>query len=265
MSSIPPSPVDPEQDVGSPSARGLAGFIGKFTVLKGARRELWLTFLIKFLIYTAYSITNKTMVLWLSKDLGFSDQASGALVGWVWAPAMTVFTLLAGSLTDAIGLRRTFFIGVAICMVARTVMVTTTNAPLALVCGVLPLAIGEALGTPVLLAATRRYSTVQQRSMAFSIIYMIMNVGYLAAGYIFDFIRGMDARFSLFGFEPTTHQQLFMVSLVIEIIIFPAIYFLRRDEEHGPRQASSASLLGGITRTVKQSATETIQLFRRLL
>ena len=257
--------ADPQQDVGASPARGLAGFIGKFTVLGGASRELWLTFLIKFLIYTAYSVTNKTMVLWLSKDLGFSDQAAGALVGWVWAPAMTVFTLLAGSLTDAIGLRRTFFLGVAICTVARTVMVTTTNAPLALVCGILPLAVGEALGTPVLLAATRCYSTVQQRSMAFSIIYMIMNVGYLAAGYLFDFIRGLDARFTLFGFEPTTHQQLFMVSLAFEIIIFPAIYFLRRDEEPGKRQPSSASLLGGLARTVRQSATETVQLFRRLI
>jgi MFS family permease len=256
--------ADPQQDIGASPARGLAGFIGKFTVLRGASRELWLTFLIKFLIYTAYSVTNKTMVLWLSKDLGFSDQAAGALVGWVWAPAMTVFTLLAGSLTDAIGLRRTFFLGVAICTVARTVMVTTTNAPLALVCGVLPLAVGEALGTPVLLAATRCYSTVQQRSMAFSIIYVIMNVGYLAAGYLFDFIRSLDARFTLFGFEPTTHQQLFMVSLAFEIIIFPAIYFLRRDEKRSAQQPASASLLGGIARTVQRSATETIQLFRRL-
>ena len=92
-----------EEIISSVPARGLAGFIGKFTVLRGAQRELWLTFLLKFLIYVAYSVTNKTMVLWLSKDLGFSDQAAGALVGWVWAPAMTVFTLLAGSLTDAIG------------------------------------------------------------------------------------------------------------------------------------------------------------------
>src|SRR6516165_9818860 len=63
---------------------GFRGFLAKFTVLRGAQRNLWLTFLIKFLIYTAYSVTNKTMVLWLSKDLGFSDQAAGALVGWVW-------------------------------------------------------------------------------------------------------------------------------------------------------------------------------------
>src|SRR5262245_36194631 len=176
--------IPPEETVPPEGATGLRGFVAKFTVLKGAQRELWLTFLIKFLIYTAYSVTNKTLVLWLSKDLGFSDQAALTLVGWVGAPAMTIFTLLSGSVTDAIGLRRTFFLGVAICTVARTVMVVTTVPWLALACGVLPLAIGEALGTPVLLAATRRYSTVAQRSISFSVIYMIMNVGYIAAGWI---------------------------------------------------------------------------------
>src|SRR5690349_15693831 len=250
-----------------PPAKGLAGFFAKFSVLKGARRELWLTFLIKFFIYTAYSVTNKTMVLWLSKDLGFSDQAAGALVGWVWAPAMTVFTLLAGSLTDAIGLRRTFFLGVAICTIARSVMVLTTVPALALACGVLPLAVGEALGTPVLLAATRCYSTTSQRSISFSIIYVVMNIGYLAAGWIFDFVRQHDFHPRLFGFEPTTHQQLFCVSLAFEILLFPTIYFLRRrDEDRTRRDSSDATAIGKrIAETVRQSAVDTIQLFRRLL
>src|SRR5438093_6240184 len=221
----------PEDSVAPVVLTGPRGFIAKFTVLKGAQRELWLTFLIKFFIYTAYSVTNKTMVLWLSKDLGFNDQAAGALVGWVWAPAMTIFTLLAGSITDAIGLRRTFFLGVAICTVARSVMVVTTIPSLALACGVLPLAVGEALGTPVLLAATRRYSTTAPRSISFSIIYMIMNVGYIAAGWIFDYVRQLNLRVSLFGFEPTSYQQLFMVSLAFEIVLFPVIYFVRRGTE----------------------------------
>src|ERR1700746_1509368 len=221
----------PDNNIAPVVLTGLRGFLAKFTVLRGAQRELWLTFLIKFLIYTAYSVTNKTMVLWLSKDLGFSDQAAGALVGWVWAPAMTIFTLLAGSITDAIGLRRTFFLGVAICTVARSVMVVTTNPALALACGVLPLAVGEALGAPVLLAATRRYSTTAQLSISFSIIYMIMNVGYLAAGYIFDYVRQLDFHINLFGFQPSSYQELFMVSLVFEIVLFPVIYFLRRGAE----------------------------------
>ena len=262
----------PEDSIAPATLTGLRGFLAKFTVLKGAQRELWLTFLIKFFIYTAYSVTNKTMVLWLSKDLGFSDQAAGALVGWVWAPAMTVFTLLAGSLTDAIGLRRTFFLGVAICTVARSVMVVTTIPSLALACGVLPLAIGEALGTPVLLAATRRYSTTAQRSISFSIIYMVMNIGYVAAGWIFDYVRQMNLRVSLFGFEPTTHQQLFMVSLAFEIVLFPVIYFIRRGAEATDKGAvieksrsPTPTFWSGIGETVRKSAIDTAQLFRRLI
>ena len=253
------------EEIAGPIERG---FLAKFTVLIGAQRELWLTFLIKFLIYTAYSVTNKTMVLWLSKDLGFNDQAAGAIVGWVWAPAMTIFTLLAGSLTDAIGLRRTFFLGVGICTVARSVMVMTTNPSLALACGVLPLAVGEALGTPVLLAATRRYSTIAQRSFSFSVIYVIMNIGYLAAGFIFDYVRQLDLRFSLFGYEPTTHQQLFLVSLAFEILLFPVIYFLRRSAD-GPTSSDANRAVSGswsrIATTVRQSAVETARLFHRLL
>jgi hypothetical protein len=95
-------------------------------------------------------------------------------------------------------------------------------------------------------------------------IYMVMNIGYLAAGYIFDFIRRSEFRFGFFGLEPTTHQQLFMVSLAIELIIFPAIYFLRRGEEERTH-VRSGSMLGGITQTVRQSATETVQLFGRLV
>src|SRR5947207_15266390 len=160
------------------------------------------------------------MVLWLSKDLGFSDQAATGLVGWVWAPAMTVFTLLAGSVTDAIGLRRTFFLGAAICTFARSVMILTTNPTLALIAGMLPLAVGEALGTPVLLAATRVYSTTAQRSMAFSIIYALMNVGYFVAGYVFDFIRSLDLHFNVARFQATPLDTLFTVSPAAAISIF---------------------------------------------
>ena len=264
----------PAEEIVAPLT-GVRGFLAKFTVLRGAQRNLWLTFLIKLLIYTAYSVTNKTMVLWLSKDLGFSDQAAGALVGWVWAPAMTVFILLVGSLTDAIGLRRTFFLGVAICTIARSVMVVTTIPSLALACGVLPLAVGEALGTPVLLAATRRYSTVAQRSISFSIIYMIMNIGYFAAGWIFDYVRQLHLRVSLFGFEPSSYQQLFMVSLAFEIVLFPVIYFIRRGVEanNGSRVIEKSSGDDGtppsfwksIGDTVRQTAIDTAHLFRRLI
>src|SRR6266436_10368230 len=263
------------EEIVAPS--GLGGFIAKFTVLKGAERELWLTFLIKLFIISAYSITNKTLILWLSSDLGFSDQAAGALVGWIWAPAMTVFTLLAGSLTDALGLRRTFFLGVSICLVARAVMVFTSIPWLALAGGLFPLVIGEALGTPVLIAAARRYSTTRQRSVSFSMIYMVMNVGYLIAGTIFDYVRhslGEYGYLNLLGLHITTYRTLFLVSLGFEVLLLPSIYFLRRGAEATdqgvkftaePVLFATGAFWERIWLTIRGPALDTVALFKRLL
>src|SRR5881392_2373529 len=267
----------PEDSIAPVPPTGLRGFLAKFTVLKGAQRELWLTFLIKLFIISAYSITNKTLILWLSSDLGFNDQSAAALIGWVWAPAMTIFTLLAGSLTDALGLRRTFFFGVFICLIARAVMVFSSIPWLALAGGLFPLVVGEALGTPVLIAATRRYSTTLQRSISFSIIYMVMNVGYLIAGSIFDYVRqslGEHGHLDLFGLQITSYRTLFMVSLGFELLLFPTIYFLRRGAEATepgviftgePVRHATGALWQRVYLTIRDSARDTIALFKRLL
>ncbi len=267
----------PEDGVAPIAVTGMRGFVAKFTVLKGAQRELWLTFLIKLLIILAYSVTNGTLILWLRSDLGFNDQHAFALVAWVWAPAMTVFTLLAGSLTDAFGLRRTFFLGVFVCLVARAVMAFTTIPWLALAGGLLPLAIGEALGTPVLIAAARRYSTTRQRSISFSLIYSIMNVGFLIAAGIFDYVRqtlGEYGHLNFFGLEITTYRTLFLVSLCFELLLLPAIYFLRRGAEATdqgvsfsaePVRYATGALWKRALLNARDTARDTVRLFRQLL
>ena len=78
------------------------GFLGKFTVLKGAARELWLTFVVKLLVIAAYALTNLTIVLWLSSEFGYRDQKALGMVAF-WSLSMTVVTLLVGPLTDALG------------------------------------------------------------------------------------------------------------------------------------------------------------------
>ena len=85
-------------------------FLGKFTVLRGAARELWITFGAKLLVIAAYALTNSTLVLWLSSDFGYGDKKALAMVAF-WSLAMTAVTVLVGPLTDALGLRRTFFLG----------------------------------------------------------------------------------------------------------------------------------------------------------
>jgi hypothetical protein len=96
-----------------------------------------------------------------------------------------------------------------------------------------------------------------------------MNVGYFVAGYVFDFIRSLDLHLSISGFQPTPHQQLFGVSLALEILLFPTIYFLRRDAQ-GDRavtkiDAARSGFWTGIARTVQKSSNDTLALFRRLI
>ncbi|HSU52785.1 MAG TPA: MFS transporter [Candidatus Dormibacteraeota bacterium] len=256
---------------------GLLGFFDRFAVLKTAQRELWLTFAIKFVMVAAYSVTNKTLVLWLSSDFGYSDQKAGMIVGWIWAPAMTLITIMVGSLTDTIGLRKTFFLGAWICLVSRAVMVFSTVKWLALGAGLFPLAVGEALGNPVLIAAGRKFSTTRQRSISFSLLYAFMNVGFWASAEIFDFLRrslGEHGHFDLFGVQLSTYRALFLASLILEIIVLPLIYFIRKGAEATDEglkivpetdKYPGRSFLDSFWLTVRDTTVETGRLFKRLL
>jgi MFS family permease len=214
----------------------IRSFLGKFTVMRGAGRELWLTFLAKLLVIAAYALSNSTIVLWLSSDFGYPDKKALAMVAF-WSLSMTAVTVVVGPLTDALGLRRTFLLGVGICAIARAVMAFTSVEWLALAGGLFPLAVGEALSTPVLVAAVRRYSNTGQRSISFSLFYMMMNVGFFIAGFFFDYVRrdwlGEHGHLTLplLGWKLTTYRTLFLVSLGVELTLFPVIYFLREGAE----------------------------------
>ncbi len=210
------------------------GWVSRFTVLCGAVRELWITFAVKLIGILAYSIANSSLVLWLSYDLGFNDVQAGYLV-FGWSAFMTLSTVLVGSLTDAIGLRKAFLLGVWICAVSRAVMTFASTKWLVLSAGLFLLAVGEALGTPVLVAAVRRYSTTAQRSIAFAIFYAVMNVGFFISGFIFDYVRRTIGEphgsftVPVLGTHLTTYQTLFLVSLTVELILLPLLYFGLRD------------------------------------
>jgi MFS family permease len=248
----------------------------KFAVLAGAPRELWLVFAIKLLAYAAYALMNSTLKLWLSSDFGLDDKQA---LHWVlgWSLSMTVFTLLVGSLTDAIGLRRTFFLGVSACILARAVMVFATTKSVALIGGLLPLAIGEALTTPVLVAAVRRYSNTKQRSISFSLAYALMNVGSILAAFLFDWVRqgyGEYGHMNFFGVQISTYRTLFLVSLFIECSLLPLIYLLRQGAEatdeglkivkETPRYQNER-FLNAMIWTIRDSAVETVRLLKGLV
>lgn len=197
------------------------GFIGKFLVLKGAMRELWVIFTTKILTILAYSLVNSTLVLWLSKDLGYGDIGAGTAVA-AWSTAMTIFTVMVGSLVDAVGIKKSLIAGFGIAAVSRLVMAVCAIRWIALPFGLFPLALGEALQTPVMVAAVRRFTTTKQRSIAFSIYYSMMNVGFAIAGWMFDKIRAGLGEYGhytlpLCGFEISTYQTIIFLGMLFTL------------------------------------------------
>ena len=246
-------------------------------MLNGAARELWLTFAIKLLNFAAYTVTNFTLKLWLSHEFGYSDKQALGLVA-VWSISMTVVTLLVGALTDAIGLRKTFFLGIWICLLGRAVMVLAPTPWFAITFGLFPLAAGEALGTPVLVAAVRKFSTTRQRSIAFSISYMMVNIGSLIALHLFDWVHlGLGEHGQLMlpgiGHPLTTYRVLFLVSFGLELLMLPLVWLMRPGVDvtddgvtitpAAPKK-TDGNFLAASLRAIGDNAKSTIHIFREL-
>ncbi len=215
---------------GPAQRRGLVeSFLSKFLVLRGAVRELWLVFGVKILAILAYGLVNSTLVLWLSSDLGLSDIKAGFVVA-AWSTVMTLATVMVGSLADAVGIRAAFLFGLALCVVSRAVMSFSTAFWIAIPVGLMPLAVGEALQTPVLVAAVKRFSTTAQRSMAFAVYYAMMNVGFALAGWTFDRVRsglGEYGHYSLplLHLSLSTYQVIIFLGCLCTVPVWAIVYF----------------------------------------
>jgi hypothetical protein len=156
-------------------------------------------------------------------------------------------------------------------------MALATVRWLALAGGLFPLAIGEALGAPVVVAAIRRYSNTKQRSISFSFLYMMMNLGFLVAGLLFDDVRsrlGEHGRMNVLGHGLSTYQILFVVSFALELSILPFIYFLRKGAEATDeglkfipelKKYPHATMWNSFWLTARDSAKDTIRLFIELM
>jgi MFS family permease len=210
-----------------------SGILARFLVLRGALRELWIVFGAKLLTILAYGVMNSTLVLWLSSDLGYNDANAGYLIA-TWSTAMTLCTVMVGSFVDAIGLRKAFLLGLGICLLARGLMTFSDSRWLALALGLFPLALGEALLTPVMVAAVRRYATTAQRSIAFAIFYAMMNVGFFLANLVFDFVRSGLGEYGswtvpLLGVNLSTYRTLFLISFALTLPNLVILYFFLRE------------------------------------
>jgi MFS family permease len=257
----------------------LKNFFKKFTVMRHAPRELWIIYAAYILENLAYKVGAATVLtLWLSSDLGFGDKSAGAMVA-TWSAVMTLITVFIGPLTDALGVRRTFLLGFGVCLVSRTVMTLTVEKWIVLPAGLYLQAVGIALMVPVMAAACKKYSNTAQRSVAFSLYYALMNLGYAIGDWIFDHVRNAQHGLGehghwtlpLLGTDLSTYRVLILFGVVFTIPGMLLTWFCLRDGVEvaddgavtiSPRvKILAANPLTALAVTVRDTAVKTWKIF----
>lgn len=218
----------------APAPTRFAAFVRKFTCLRSAPRELWIILAAYILENVAYKLSSGSVLpLWLAHELGMKDTDKGLVIG-IWSALLTFFTVLVGSFTDAVGIRRTFLLGFAICALARVAMLFSEPRFVPLGLGLLPLALGLALMSPVMTAAMKRYSTAAQRSVAFSLYYALMNLGFAIGDRMFDHFRHVMGEYGLWKMpviaaDLSTYEVMILWSVILTIPGLLLTWFFLRE------------------------------------
>jgi dipeptide/tripeptide permease len=100
--------------------------------LRRSPRELWLIFGIKFLESVAYFAIYNLLNVYLSEDLGYSDQSAG-LITSVWLTGVSVIMFFSGFVADSMGIRRAMIYAVFSVLIGRAIMAGTHDEMLPLV------------------------------------------------------------------------------------------------------------------------------------
>jgi MFS family permease len=243
---------------------GFIGFVRRFTLLRTAPRELWIILLAYVFENAAYKLSSaQVLPLWLAHQFGLTDTTKGFTIG-TWSVLVTFFTVLVGSFTDAVGIRKTFLLGFGVCVFARMAMLFSGPPIVPLGLGLFPLAMGLALMSPVMTAAMKRYSNAGQRSVAFSLYYALMNLGFAIGDWVFDYLRQVLGEYGkwaapLIPAELSTYRVMILWSVIFTLPGLILTWFFMRDRvemtEEGVRIAPASEVRekceGPLTATVR--------------
>jgi hypothetical protein len=206
--------------------------------LRGSPRELYLMFFTKLTEYSAYGAASAILVLFLSRDV----QAGGVPLGdtnaylfyTVWSLALTVVTIMVGSVCDTIGIKKCLLIGAVMLLTSRFFTPLSQDVVVVALLGFLPLAIGFAITGPVLKVGIKKFTTIKSATLGFGLFYTMMNVGFWIGAEIADYMRksyGDDGFVPVLGMELTTYQAIIGIGFLINIPDFIAILIMRDGAE----------------------------------
>ena len=101
---------------------GIKNYFSEFAILKDAPREFWiLNLVINFFEMLAYFSFITVITLYLSENVGFSDQWAGNVVG-LFTLAITLIIFVSGPIIDSIGVKKAILYSMLLLIPCRLLM-----------------------------------------------------------------------------------------------------------------------------------------------
>jgi dipeptide/tripeptide permease len=194
--------------------------------LAAAPRELWIVYAMKFLESVAFFTVYTLLVIFLSKDHGMSDTAAGSVAG-TWLTAISLVVFVAGFIADGMGVRRALFIAALSTAIGRGLL-TFAGDQITIYTALALSVWGIACMKPTMNAAVRAYTTPATVAFAFSLYYVVMNLGSAAQGPLITEFRAWFKEGAVLGGHHFSSSQLvFLVGFVASCINVVLSLFLR--------------------------------------
>jgi len=219
VTSPEPTPASPLREVVQP-----------FIDLVHAPRALWAVNLLSFMEGFVYFGMVIYLHMYFNQYGGLSDPKAGLMVGFLtWG--ITISMLFFGGRADAWGLRKTFLIALGIMFAGRAILAFAPAlglhaggflTPFTLVAGlgIALLMSGYGMCYPAGYAAIRAFTTPATASMAFAMLYAVMNLG----GWLPTFMTPVRDRWGIQG------AYVFYACTTLVTLVAVAVLLTRRVE-----------------------------------
>ena len=209
-------------------AAAVRQYFRDFGVLRETRSEYWGIQIVNFLDCTLYFGLLNIASVFLSHDIGLSDEDAGYSIS-LFTAATTILLFFSGTVADWLGIRRSTYLSMVAQGVLRLGLVIVGLTPSLPYRGLLAtlllflMAPFMAMIQTVFQSANKRFTTERSRSAGFSLWYLFMNIGAACGGFLIDIIR------KLLGL-PNAHVFTVGVGLAAACCLVTFL-MVRRDEQ----------------------------------
>lgn len=172
-------------------------FLGAFRALKHAPVALWIIILAYTLDTASYFGILPLMKPFLAQDIGIRPELASTWVSVFTGVLSLVGVFMGKSLEQKLGIRNGMLAALTLAMVGRAIYGSSpfVGGAVAIALALLLVAVGDGILTPIAYAGIKRFTTPENNSMGYAMLYAIMNLGIMFVGPISAKVRTLfDAR-----------------------------------------------------------------------